>query len=308
MATPQRDDGLDKLEAFIALLDATHDRLQEGAERLETAAEELEEHEDDLEDLADAITRGGEGAIAMAMTATTAVAGVSSEAESDEDPIVARLEALAELARALNVYLEDVVFGEVAVQMQAQEREELERLAANLVRLKVMQLQLMQELRVLEENYLKTTMEKEKALQAAECTKVWGILLAVTLTVIAVVVAVLTLGATLATFTVVVVAVVVCVAAVVLAMVTVIENLPVILRALGCDQAADDLAEWMDQDWFKWACFAVLIASILLTLAASLGAAVGVAAMVMTLSVPVMIAMCVVENVARLLSALNPFD
>ena len=308
MATPQRDEGVDKLEAFIALLDATHDRLQEGAERLEAAAEELEEHEDDLVDVVEAIARGGEDAMALAMTVATAVGGVSSEAESDEDPIVARLDALAEAAKALNVYLEEVVFGEVAAQMQAQEREELERLADALVRLKEMQLQLMQELRVLEQSYLDTTREKEKALQAAECTKVRGIMLAVALIVIAVVVAVFTVGATLALFVVVAIAVVVCVAAVIQAIVTVIENMPVILRALGFDETADDLSEWMDQDWFKWTCMVVLIAASVIALMAPLAAAASVAAVLIALSAPVMIAMCVVENVARLLSALNPFD
>jgi hypothetical protein len=308
MATAQRDDGLDKLEAFIALLDATHDRLQEGAERLEAAAEQLEEHEDDLDDLAGAITRGGEGAIAMAMTATTALAGVTSDSESEEDPIVARLTALAELATALQVYVKDIVTGDVAEDLQAQEKEELDRLAATLVRLQAMASQLREHLLVLQERELETTRQKEKELQAAACVKVWAIALAVAVTIVAVVVAVFTLGSTLLLFAAVALAVVACVGALVQAVLIVIENLPALLRAMGFDEHADAMAEWMDEDWFKWACTAVMVATVIAALIGSLGAALSVATVVLALSVPLTIATCVVANVARLLSALNPFD
>jgi hypothetical protein len=325
MATPQRDEGLDKLEAFIALLDAARDRIEHGAERLETAAGDLRESAEDLaqeeQRLEQMLAEQFPDADVQSVASDIAELGAESAsgthaAKANEDSLAERVEALLSLAEASIVFLLDAA----AEALAEDSRKHLELLAESLVQLREQQAALMREL----QQELTATREEEEA--AAEKLKESSVLLsvamiavAVCVVVIAIVVAVLASGAASSMWSLVLIAVV---AAIVMLCLTIVQSVPTLLEGIATlmkycgfpeagkalEGAAAALEVALEQDWFKWTVFAILIAAALASLVAGLGAAAAVAAVVTAMAAVLTIAMAVVENVARLLSALNPFD
>jgi hypothetical protein len=318
MATPGRDEGLDKLEAFIALLDAARDRIEEGAERLDEAAGELREGADDLARETHRLEEMLGGHTWESEATASDIAELAAEAaDAARSTIVQSLTqtaALQALAAIVEASLE-LLLTAAAETLTEDQRREHELLARMMVQLREQEIALMREMR--EELAREQEHEREKA----DSLKAASIALAVVMITVAVVVAVIAVIASIWTggSSLLLIA---AVAAIVQVCVTMVQSVPalmeaisVLMRACGfseageaIDGAAAAVAELLGQDWFKWTLFAITIVMVIISLGGGMANAAAVAAVVTAMAALLMIAMAVVENVARLLSALNPFD
>jgi hypothetical protein len=345
MGTPARDEGLDQLEAFIALMDRTRDRLEEGAERLgalatalgegaaELQAEEnrlqqmLAEHlgqaggdDGEAEDAAGAVAKGGQGAMALALVMATAIAELSAEAGAGGQATSGVAARLEETATALVTLVEaslEALVAEAADTLAGNYEEHVVLLAELLRQLQELQVAASEELSARAQQKgedVRVWLEESNAAGAALATTM--IAISVLLVVIAVIAAVLSLGsATGVSVALIVAAVAVIVAAtgalaatVAMNIVPLAQGLAVILKYMGFSQLSEDLDAFLDNDMVKTATLAAMVAITIATVITSLGSAVGLAVVLIALAMPLAIALRVVENVARLLSALNPFD
>jgi hypothetical protein len=345
MGTPARDEGLDNLEAFIVLLDGTRDRLEEGAERLEAVAGELAagaaelvaeeqrleqmlaEHlgqagadEEDVAEGAEAVTSGGQGAMALAIALTTALAELSGGSASGAQAASAMSAALVEagitVTQAVEAALETVIT-ETGTLLAGDAEASTQLLRELLVQL----------------NEAETAQQEEmaaRAQQRAEQTETWlgevgaarlaltTVMIAVTvvLVVIAIVVTVFTLGsasgpavlAIAAAVAVIVAAIANLSTTIALNIVPLARGLAVILEHLGFKDESAGIEELLDSDLGKTMAKVVLLAAAVVSVVAALGSAAVLAPLLIALAMPVTVALRVVENVAQLLSALNPFD
>lgn len=321
MATPGRDEGLDKLEAFIALLDAARDRIEEGGERLDTAAGDLRENAEELAEEAHRL----EQMVAEHLRETgvdelvelAAAAASNAEATREANQLLAdTVEALMTLGEASLEFL----LSQAAEMLADDERKHVELLREMLVKLRESKVALTRELLEKTNRVLQLELEEaEKLKEASVALSVAMIAVSVVLVVIAIVVAVFTFGAGSGLWTVCLIA---AVAAIVSLCVTIVQSVPLLLDGIATlmrlcgfseageaiDGAAVALQELLGQDWFKWTLFAVTIVAVFVSLLAAMGAATAVATVVTAMAAVMMVAVTVVENVARLLSALNPFD
>jgi hypothetical protein len=314
MATPGRDEGLDKLEALIALLDAAGERIENGAERLESASDDLREAvgglRDDERRLDDVLAERYQDA---GTTLTRSIEGLANASEAENDPLVARVNALAEAAAHLQETVEHGLETVVLAARDLETREStrsVETLSTQLELLRGHVTELTEEMRKLYD-FEKTLEANKDALEASAHMKTVMIAMIVVLSVIAVVVAVLTLGAAASVW---IVAATVAATAIALVVGVVVEA-PVLmasalelLRLMGFKESAEALEDLIDSEWFQVLAAVVAIVAALAVAVTTLGSAASVAAAVLALSVPLMIARTVVDSVARLLSALNPFD
>jgi Na+/H+ antiporter NhaA len=86
------------------------------------------------------------------------------------------------------------------------------------------------------------------------------------------------------------------------------RGLAVILKYAGFQASADALEELLDSDLVKTVSLILLVMAAVAASIVAVGTAATLAPVLIALALPLTIALRVVENVSRLLSALNPFD